>query len=48
MKVDVSRMPVPVPLALLGASTAGRVLFVILRFLDMPDGVSWAWGLYSP
>jgi hypothetical protein len=45
MKVDVSQMPVPVPLALVGAAAAG-LLFVILRFLFMPDGLSRAWGLY--
>jgi hypothetical protein len=45
MKVDVSQMPVPVSLALVGAAAAG-LLFVILRFLFMPDGLSRAWGLY--
>jgi hypothetical protein len=45
MKVDVSQMPVPVALALMGAAAAG-LLFVILRFLFMPDGLSRAWGLY--
>ena len=45
MNVDVSQMPVPVSLAL--AVTAGAaLLFVILRFLFMPDGLSRAWGLY--
>jgi hypothetical protein len=45
LKVDVSQMPVPVSLALVGAAAAG-LLFVILRFLFMPDGLSRAWGLY--
>jgi hypothetical protein len=45
MKVDVSQMPVPVSLALVGTAAAG-LLFVILRFLFMPDGLSRAWGLY--
>jgi hypothetical protein len=45
MKVDFSQMPVPVALALMGAAAAG-LLFVILRFLFMPDGLSRAWGLY--
>jgi hypothetical protein len=45
MKVDVSQLPVPVSLALVGAAAAG-LLFVILRFLFMPDGLSRAWGLY--
>jgi hypothetical protein len=45
MKVDVSQLPVPVPLALLGAG-ALAVIFVLLRFIDTPDHVDWAWGLY--
>ena len=45
MKVDVSQMPIPVPLALLGAAGLG-LLFVVLRFISMPDGLSRAWGLY--
>jgi hypothetical protein len=45
MKVDVSQMPIPVSLALMGAAAAG-LLFVVLRFLFMPDGLSRAWGLY--
>src|ERR1700716_2074343 len=45
MKVDVSQMPVPVPLALIGVAAAG-LLFVILRFLFMPTGLGRAWGLY--
>jgi hypothetical protein len=45
MKVDVTQMPIPVSLALVGAAAAG-LLFVILRFLFMPDGLSRAWGLY--
>jgi hypothetical protein len=45
MKVDVSQLPVPVSLALVGTAAAG-LLFVILRFLFMPDGLSRAWGLY--
>ncbi|HET6172905.1 MAG TPA: hypothetical protein VFD90_09880 [Gaiellales bacterium] len=45
MKVDVSQMPIPVSRALVGTAAAG-LLFVILRFLFMPDGLSRAWGLY--
>jgi hypothetical protein len=45
MKVDVSQLPVPVPLALLGAGVLS-VLLVLLRFIDTPDHVDWAWGLY--
>ena len=45
MKVDVSQMPIPVPLALIGAAGLG-LLFVVLRFISMPDGLSRAWGLY--
>jgi riboflavin transporter FmnP len=45
MDVDVSQMPVPVSLALAVTAGAG-LLFVILRFLFMPDGLSRAWGLY--
>ena len=45
MKVDVSQLPIPVSMALVGAAAAG-LLFVILRFLFMPDGLSRAWGLY--
>jgi hypothetical protein len=45
MKVDVSQMPIPVSLALVGTAAAG-LLFVILRFLFMPSGLSRAWGLY--
>ena len=41
MKVDVSQMPFAL------AITAGAgLVFVILRFLFMPDGLSRAWGLY--
>jgi riboflavin transporter FmnP len=45
MKVDVSQMPFPLSLALAITAGAGLV-FVILRFLFMPDGLSRAWGLY--
>ena len=45
MKVDVSQLPIPVSLALLGAAGLG-LLFVVLRFLFMPDGLGRAWGLY--
>jgi hypothetical protein len=45
MKIDVSQMPVPVPLALIGVAGLG-LLFVILRFLFMPDHLGRAWGLY--
>jgi hypothetical protein len=45
MKIDVSQMPVPVSLALLGAG-ALAVLLVVIRAIDTPDHVDWAWGLY--
>jgi hypothetical protein len=45
MKVDLSQLPVAPALALLGAAGLG-LLFVILRFIDMPDHLSRAWGLY--
>jgi hypothetical protein len=45
MNIEVSQLPIPVPLALLGVAVLG-VLFVLLRFIDTPDHVSWAWGLY--
>ena len=45
MKVDLSQMPVTHSLAIAIATGAG-LLFVILRFLFMPDGLSRAWGLY--
>ena len=43
MKVDVSQLPVPVSLALIGAAGLA-VLLVVIRFIDMPDGASRAWG----
>ena len=45
MKIDVSQMPVPVSLALLGAGVLA-VLLVVIRAIDTPDHVGWAWGLY--
>ena len=45
MKIDISQLPVPPSLALLGDAAIG-VLFVLWRFLDTPNHVSWAWGLY--
>jgi hypothetical protein len=45
MNVDLSQLPIPVPLALLGTG-ALSVLFVLWRFVDTPDHVDWAWGLY--
>ncbi len=45
MKVDISQLPVPVPLALLGAG-ALSVLLVVVRYIDTPDGVDRAWGIY--
>lgn len=45
MNVDVSQMPIRISLALAIVAGAGLV-FVILRFLFMPDGLSRAWGLY--
>ena len=47
MDVDVSQMPFPMSLALiLDAAGASAVLLVLLRFLDTPDHVDRAWGLY--
>jgi hypothetical protein len=45
MKIEIPQLPVPLPMILLGDAVLG-VLFVILRFIDTPDGVSRAWGLY--
>jgi hypothetical protein len=45
MQVDVTQMPIPVSLALLGCG-ALSVLLVLLRFIDTPSHVDWAWGLY--
>ena len=46
MKVDaLKQLPVPVSLAVLGCG-ALAFLFVLWRFLDTPNGVSYAWGLY--
>jgi hypothetical protein len=45
MKIDISQLPVAPSLALLGDAAIG-VLFVLWRFLDTPNHVSWAWGLY--
>ena len=45
MKIDISQLPVPVPLALLGAG-ALSVILVLWRFIDTPNHVDWAWGLY--
>jgi hypothetical protein len=45
MKIDISQLPVPAPMLLLGDAVLG-VLFVLWRFVDTPDHVSWAWGLY--
>jgi hypothetical protein len=45
MKVELSWLPVPLPLALMGAAILA-VLFVLIRFVDTPDHVDWAWGLY--
>ena len=45
--VPTSAVSAPVPVSLALAVTAGAgLLFVILRFLFMPDGLSRAWGLY--
>jgi hypothetical protein len=45
MKVELTWLPVPIPLALMGAAILA-VLFVLIRFVDTPDHVDWAWGLY--
>jgi hypothetical protein len=45
MKVDVSQLPVSVAPALVVAG-ALAVLLVIIRFIDTPDGVDRAWGIY--
>ena len=45
MKVDISQLPVPVSLAVLGCG-ALSLLLVIIRYIDTPDGVSRAWGIY--
>lgn len=45
MKIDTSQVPVSLALALLGLG-AFSVFLVIVRFIDTPDHVSWAWGLY--
>ncbi len=44
-KIELSWLPVQVPLVLMGASILA-VLFVLMRFVDTPDHVDWAWGLY--
>jgi hypothetical protein len=44
-KIELSWLPVPLPLALMSVS-ALAVLFVLIRFVDTPDHVDWAWGLY--
>lgn len=45
MKVDISQLPIPVSLAVLGCG-ALSLLLVIVRYIDTPDGVSRAWGIY--
>ena len=45
MKVDISQLPIPVSLAVLGCG-ALSLLLVIIRYIDTPDGVSRAWGIY--
>jgi hypothetical protein len=45
MKIEIPQLPVPAPMLLLGDAVLG-VLFVLWRFADTPDHVSWAWGLY--
>jgi small-conductance mechanosensitive channel len=45
MKVDLSQLPIPVSLALLGLG-ALALLLVIIRYIDTPDGVDRAWGIY--
>jgi hypothetical protein len=44
-KIELSWLPVQVPLVLMGVSILA-VLFVLMRFVDTPDHVDWAWGLY--
>jgi hypothetical protein len=43
--IELTWLPVQVPLALMGVSILA-VLFVLMRFVDTPDHVDWAWGLY--
>jgi hypothetical protein len=45
MNIDIPQLPLPLPMLLLGDAVLG-VLFVLWRFIDTPDGVSRAWGLY--
>jgi hypothetical protein len=46
MKVDaLKQIPFPISLAVLGCG-ALSFLFVLWRFIDTPNGVSYAWGLY--
>jgi hypothetical protein len=45
MNIDIPQLPLPLPMLLLGDALLG-VLFVLWRFIDTPDGVSRAWGLY--
>ena len=45
MNIDIPQLPLPLPMLLLGDAVLG-VLFVLWRFIDTPDHVSWAWGLY--
>ena len=44
-KIEIPQMPVPVATALTGAGALAVVL-VLWRFIDTPDHVDWAWGLY--
>jgi hypothetical protein len=44
-KIELTWLPVQVPLVLMGVSILA-VLFVLMRFVDTPDHVDWAWGLY--
>jgi len=44
-QIELSWLPVQVPLVLMGVSILA-VLFVLMRFVDTPDHVDWAWGLY--
>jgi hypothetical protein len=45
MKVDISQLPIPISLAVLACGVLS-LLLVIIRYIDTPDGVSRAWGIY--
>ena len=45
MDVDVSSSPISMAALILTCGCVG-VFLVLLRFIDTPDHVDWAWGLY--